>query len=211
VKLPSAEELAEPNTENYTPEDVLGRLFVVNAALGVEFEYYNKDSSRVESMTLAQLISDVYPGLEGGIKDIRKELEFAFREPEKFKKEFSDKERSSVGGLTKKAFMRKGIEVTAASLFILTSMTLASCYSSEHVQIDPSSHNREVVPRQYSDEFFHGREVPPRQYSDEFSHGRGVPPRQYSDEFSHGREVPPRQYSDEFSRGKEVPPRKDLK
>jgi hypothetical protein len=136
VQLPSPEELAEPNTEEYTPEDVLGRLFVVNAALNVEFDYYNEDTSKEESMTLGQLIGDVYPGLEEGVKEIRKELEFAFRNPEGFKKKYSEKERN-IGGLTRRAFIKKGVEVTAASLFVLTSMTLASC-SSKQLQTEPA-------------------------------------------------------------------------
>jgi hypothetical protein len=137
VQLPTPEELAEPNTEEYTPEDVLGRLFVVNAALNVEFDYYNKDTSKEESMTLDQLIGDVYPGLEDGVKEIRKELEFAFRNPEGFKKKYSEKERN-IGGLTRRAFIKKGVEVTAASLFVLTSMSLASC-SSKQVQTEPTA------------------------------------------------------------------------
>jgi hypothetical protein len=136
VRLPTPEELAEPDTEEYTPEDVLARLFVVNAALNVEFNYYNKDTSKEEVMTLGQLISEVYPGLQGGVKEIRKELEFAFRNPEGFKKKFSEKERL-VGGLTRRAFIKKGVEATAASLFILTSMTLASC-SGKQVQTEPT-------------------------------------------------------------------------
>jgi hypothetical protein len=136
VQLPSPEELAEPNTEEYTPEDVLGRLFVVNAALNVEFDYYNEDTSKEESMTLGQLIGDVYPGLEEGVKEIRKALEFAFRNPEGFKKKYSEKERN-IGGLTRRAFIKKGVEVTAASLFVLTSMTLASC-SSKQLQTEPA-------------------------------------------------------------------------
>jgi hypothetical protein len=136
VRLPTPEELADPNTEEYTPEDVLARLFVVNAALNVEFNYYNKDTSKEEVMTLGQLISEVYPGLQGGVKEIRKELEFAFRNPEGFKKKFSEKERL-VGGLTRRAFIKKGVEATAASLFILTSMTLASC-SGKQVQTEPT-------------------------------------------------------------------------
>jgi hypothetical protein len=136
VRLPTPEELAEPDTEEYTPEDVLGRLFVVNAALNVEFNYYNKETFKEEVMTLGQLISEVYPGLQGGVKEIRKELEFAFRNPEGFKKKFSEKERL-VGGLTRRAFIKKGVEATAASLFILTSMTLASC-SGKQVQTEPT-------------------------------------------------------------------------
>jgi hypothetical protein len=136
VRLPTSKELAEPDTEEYTPEDVLGRLFVVNAALNVEFDYYNKETFKEEVMTLGQLISEVYPGLQGGVKEIRKELEFAFRNPEGFKKKFSEKERL-VGGLTRRAFIKKGVEATAASLFILTSMTLASC-SGKQVQTEPT-------------------------------------------------------------------------
>jgi hypothetical protein len=136
VRLPTSKELAEPDTEEYTPEEVLGRLFVVNAALNVEFDYYNKETFKEEVMTLGQLISEVYPGLQGGVKEIRKELEFAFRNPEGFKKKFSEKERL-VGGLTRRAFIKKGVEATAASLFILTSMTLASC-SGKQVQTEPT-------------------------------------------------------------------------
>jgi hypothetical protein len=136
VRLPTSKELAEPDTEEYTPEEVLGRLFVVNAALNVEFDYYNKETFKEEVMTLGQLISEVYPGLQGGVKEIRKELEFAFRNPEGFKKKFSEKERL-VGGLTRRAFIKKGVETVAASLFVLTSMTLASC-SGKQVQTEPT-------------------------------------------------------------------------
>jgi hypothetical protein len=137
VQLPTAEELAEPNTEEYTPKEVLGRLFVVNAALNVEFDYYNEDTSKEESMTLGQLIGDVYPGLQEGVKEIRRELEFAFRNPDEFKKKYSEKERN-IGGLSRRAFIKKGVEVTAASLFVLTSITLASC-SSKQVQTEPTA------------------------------------------------------------------------
>ena len=147
VRLPTPNKLAEPDTEEYTPKDVLGRLFVVNAALDVEFDYYNQDTSKEEVMTLGQLISDVYPGLQGGVKEIREELEFAFRKPEEFRKKFSERKKSA-GGLTRGAFIKKGMEVTAASLFVLTSMTLASC-SGKQVQTEATpivETDSQVVP-----------------------------------------------------------------
>lgn len=136
IDLPSAKDLADPNPEDFTPEDVLGRLFVVNAALNVNFDYYNKDSSQVESMTLGKLIGDIYPGLEGGIRDIRKELESAFKDPEKFKEKFTKSEGSKKQGLMNKAFLRVGTEAAAATMFVLASMSLSSCASNQ-LQVDP--------------------------------------------------------------------------
>jgi hypothetical protein len=145
VELPDPEEVAaNPDPEKFTPEEVLGRLFLVNAALGVNFDYYNKDSSKVESTTLGKLIGDIYPGLEGGIKDIKKELELAFRNPDRFKKKYTQ-DSSSKETLTRKAFIRKGALLSTAVLFVLIADTVASC-SSDPVPADPVPIDRTSIP-----------------------------------------------------------------
>ena len=137
VDMPTLEELGDLENKDFTTKDVISRLFFVSSVLNVDVEYQDKENQySEESMKFGELIADVYPGLESGMRDIQEQLELAVTDPKKFERLFGPKDNK--GRSLRELFLSRSKEITATSavaLMILLSGCATPSEQADHTPI----------------------------------------------------------------------------
>jgi hypothetical protein len=127
VDIPPTSELGDLDKKDFTSKEVLGRLFLAESILNTQVFEDNE-------MKFKELIGDVFPGLEPGMKEITKYLDLAVSNPKRFEQRFGSKENNgeSLGRL----LVKNSSKLAATSSLAIAMVLLSGCNTSP-VEADP--------------------------------------------------------------------------
>jgi hypothetical protein len=127
VDIPPTSELGDLDKKDFTSKEVLGRLFLAESILNTQVFEDNE-------MKFKELIGDVFPGLEPGMKEITKYLDLAVSNPKRFEQRFGSKE--SNGESLGRLLVKNSSKLAATSSLAIAMVLLSGCNTSP-VEADP--------------------------------------------------------------------------